>query len=49
MLGEEIDCGGKNQKATSSIEELNIDEEWRILNLNNVRIFADKLETTLVT
>ena len=31
-------------KATSSIEELNIDEEWRILNLNNVRVFADKLK-----
>ena len=44
VLGEEIDCGGKTVKATSSIEELNIDEEWRILNLNNVRIFADKLK-----
>ena len=44
ILGEEIDCGGNTVKATSSIEELNIDEEWRILNLNNVRVFADKLK-----
>ena len=44
LLGEDIDSNSKPVLASSSIEELNLDEEWRILNLKNIKEFASKLK-----
>ena len=44
LLGEEIDCDGQKIDASSSIEELDIEKEWRVMNLNNVKVFAEKLK-----
>ena len=45
LLGEDIESNGKSVSSNSSIDTLNLEEEWRILNLKNIKEFADKLKS----
>ncbi len=43
LLGEDIDVGGKVVKFTETVNSLNIDEDWRAINLTNIKSFSELL------
>ena len=44
LIGEDIEVGGKLIKYNESINNLSIDDEWRAVNLNNIKEFSKLLK-----
>ena len=46
LIGEDIDVGGEVVSSNQSVHSLDINKDWRAINLKNMKLFAETLRDT---